>query len=82
MGDERAQKLEALARLKEAGERAYDQIYEAHSSSAATAWYSDTKENFHDAIGLASELGLSAEAEALRQRLAHIKAVFRSQFAE
>ncbi len=49
--------------------------------SGATACYSDAKECFYDAIGLAGRLGLKEEAEALSERLAHIKAVFRSQFA-
>jgi hypothetical protein len=56
-------------------------MYEAHSSSSATACYSDAKECFYDAIGLANRLGLSDEAAALSLRLDHIKAVFRSQFA-
>ena len=66
--------------LKAMGEKAYDDMYEAHSSSGATACYSDAKECFYDAIGLANRLGLKDEAEALSERLAHIKAVFRGQF--
>ena len=62
------------------GEKAYDDMYEAHSSSSATACYSDPKECYYDAIGLARRLGLKEEVEALHARLAHIKAVFRSQF--
>lgn len=72
--------LEQLAHLKAMGEKAYDDMYEAHSSSGATASYSDAKECYYDAIGLANRLGLKEEAEALHARLAHIKAVFRSQF--
>ncbi len=72
--------LEQLAHLKAMGEKAYDDMYEARSPSDATARYSDAKECYYDAIGLASRLGQKEEAEALHARLAHIKAVFRSQF--
>ena len=69
-----------IERLKAMGEKAYDEMYEAHSSSGATACYSDAKEAYDDAIGLARRLGLDEEIKALEERLAHIKAVFRSQF--
>jgi hypothetical protein len=77
---ERREKLAQLAHLKAMGEKAYDDMYEARSSSGATACYSDAKECFYDAIGLAQRLGLKDEAEALEKRLEHIKAVFRGQF--
>jgi hypothetical protein len=77
---EREAQLRQLEHLRAMGEKAYDDMYEAHSSSGATACYSDAKECFYDAIGLAERLGLTDEAEALRKRLEHIKAVFRSQF--
>ena len=77
---ERKAGLEQLEHLKAMGEKAYDDMYDAHSSSGATACYSDAKECFYDAIGLANRLGLKEESEALSARLAHIKAVFRSQF--
>jgi hypothetical protein len=73
--------LEQLAHLKAMGEKAYDDMYEAHSPSDANARYSDAKECYYDAIGLANRLGLKEESEALHARLAHIKAVFRGQFA-
>jgi DNA-binding SARP family transcriptional activator len=79
--EERQAKLASLASCKQFGEKAYDEMYEAHSSSGATGRYSDAKEAFYDAIGLAEELGLQEEAEALRKRLEHIKTVFRSQFS-
>lgn len=69
-----------LAHLERMAEVAYDRMYEVHSHSDATAAYSDAKEALYDAIGLAQRLGLDAEAERLSDRLAHIKAVFRSQF--
>jgi hypothetical protein len=74
-------KLHALRRCKALGEKAYDQMYDAHSSSDATGLYSDAKEAFYDAIRLANELGLAEESAALNKRLDHIKAVFRSQFS-
>ena len=72
--------LEQLEHLKAMGEKAYDDMYEAHSPSDANASYSDAKECFCDATGLANQLELKEEADALHRRLAHIKAVFRSQF--
>ena len=77
---ERKAQLEQPERLKAMGEKAYDEMYEAHSSSGATACYSDAKEAYYDAIGLARRLRLDEEVKALEERLAHIKAVFRSQF--
>jgi hypothetical protein len=80
--EERENKLRQLETCRLAGEQAYDDLYEkAHSSSAATAYYSDAKESFYTAIGLARELGLEQEVEKLEKRLEHIKSVFRSQFS-
>ena len=76
----RQHQLAHLEYLKAMGEKAYDDMYEAHSPSGATACYSDAKECYYDAIGLANRLGLKEESEALSARLAHIKAVFRGQF--
>jgi hypothetical protein len=67
-----------LRQLTALGEKYYDQIYE--SGRGANGCYSSAKDAFYDAIGLANELGMKEEAEALSKRLAHIKAVFRSQF--
>lgn len=78
---ERKAQLEQLERLKAMGEKAYDEMYEEHSSSGATACYSDAKECYYDAISLARHLGLDEEVKALEKRLEHIKAVFRGQFA-
>jgi hypothetical protein len=80
-GEEQQAKRAALDNCKTQGERAYSDMYDAHSSSAARACYSDAKEFFYEAIKLAEELGAPDEAEALRKRLEHIKAVFRHQFA-
>ncbi len=77
---ERAAQVAQLEHLKAMGEKYYDEMYEAHSSSGAAGCYSDAKECYYDAIGLARRLGLAEETEALEKRLEHIKAVFRSQF--
>jgi hypothetical protein len=78
---EREVKLYKLREHKSAGEQAYDDMYEkAHSSSDAAMFYSEAKESFYSAIGLARELGLEQEVEEIEKRLAHVKAVFRSQF--
>ena len=63
--------MEALA------EKAYDEMYEARSPAGS---YSDLKDYFAEAIGVAERAGLTADAERLRKRLAHCKAVYRSQF--
>jgi hypothetical protein len=68
-----------LRKLNALGEKYYDQMYE--SGRGAHGCYSNAKDAFYDAIGLAKELGLKEEAEALSKRLGHIKAVFRSQFS-
>lgn len=75
-GEERRLRL-----LEEAAEKAYSDMYEARSPTVAAALYSDAKECLHDAIALARSLGRHGEAERLGKRLAHIKAVFRSQFS-
>jgi cellobiose-specific phosphotransferase system component IIA len=79
--EERQAKQARLAKCKAWAEKAYDDMYEAHSFSQANALYSDAKEGFYDAIKLADELDMANEADALRKRLEHIKRVFRSQFA-
>jgi hypothetical protein len=61
-------------------EASYDMMYDSANSSEAAARYSDAKEALYDAIGLARRLGKVDVAARLEQRLAHIKAVFRSQF--
>ena len=76
---ERELKLDQLRACKAIGEKAYDQIYETHGST--TGLYSDAKEAFYDAIRVARELGLAEDVKELEKRLAHIKAVFRSQFS-
>ncbi|MGO9546136.1 MAG: hypothetical protein ACLPPF_15250 [Rhodomicrobium sp.] len=65
--------------LEERAEDAYTRMYDA-GFRGATACYSDAKEFLYDAIALAQRLGKPEEADRLLHRLAHIKAVFRSQF--
>jgi hypothetical protein len=69
-----------LRQLEEFAEAAYDKMYDAGSPSGATALYSNAKEALADAIGLARRLGRPEDVRRLEERLAHIKAVFRSQF--
>ena len=78
---QRKQKEAELEACKRFAEEAYDAMYEAHSSSAATGRYSDAKEAFYDAIRAARELGLEDEVRRLEARLEHVKSVFRSQFS-
>jgi hypothetical protein len=74
MGDDSAD----LARLERLAEEAYDAMYDARFGTSGH--YSDAKEFLHDAIALATRMGDAATAERLQARLAHIKAVYRSQF--
>ena len=71
MSTSRLQELEALA------ERYYDAMYD---SRYPTGEYANAKDAFRDAVALARELGDTETAERLSKRLAHVKAVFRSQF--
>ena len=70
----------SLRELERQAEAAYDAMYDAHNPSAAGVCYSDAKEYFYDAIGLARRLGDADGVVRLEARLAHVKAVFRSQF--
>ena len=56
-------------------------MYDAPGNTAAAGCYGDAKDFFTDAIARARELGRTADVERLQARLAHIKAVFRSQFS-
>ena len=69
-----------LRQLEAFAEDAYDKMYDATKSRDAATHYSDAKEALSDAIGLARRLGRTKDAARLEARLAHIKAVFRSQF--
>jgi hypothetical protein len=78
---ERQDKLERLDRCIKLGEDSYDQLYEPRTHTNPAGHYSDAKDFFSEAIGLAGELGLNDQAQALSERLAHIRAVYRSQFS-
>jgi hypothetical protein len=70
-----------LAWFEAQAEAAYDKMYDATNNSDAAARYSDAKEAMRDAIALAQRLGQGAVETRLEARLAHIKAVFRSQLS-
>jgi hypothetical protein len=72
--------LERLAVLEKQAEEAYDAMYDAHSPSHAAACYSDAKEALYSAIAIAQRLQLYEAVKRVEGRLAHVKAVFRSQF--
>ena len=80
--EERQSKLAFLARCKASAEKAYDDMYEAHSFRDANDCYRNAKDYFYAAIGHANDLGMPDEAEALGKRLLHVKSVFRSQFVQ
>jgi hypothetical protein len=69
-----------LAWLEAQAEQAYDKMYDDTRGNNAAGHYSDAKEALYEAIGLARRLGQDAHVTRLEARLAHIKAVFRSQF--
>jgi hypothetical protein len=71
-GRKEVAKYEALA------EAAYDEMYDARAPAAR---YSDLKDYFAIAIGLAERAGLHDEAKRLSARLDHCKNVYRSQFS-
>jgi hypothetical protein len=70
-----------LRDLEGQAEAAYAKMYDTTNATDAAAHYSDAKEALYDAIGLARSLGKADVATQLEARLAHIKAVFRSQFS-
>jgi hypothetical protein len=75
--EDRASKLAHLEHLKAGAEAAYDRMYD---SRYPTGDYADAKDWFIEAIKYAEENGFTEEAETLKKRLEHVKAVFRSQF--
>ena len=72
-----SERHEHLRKLERLGEAHYDAMYETSSPSGE---YANAKDAFSEAIALARELGESETVKRLEARLAHIKAVFRSQF--
>jgi hypothetical protein len=72
---DRMRSLEAQA------EAAYAKMYDVASFTLAAGHYSDAKDALHDALAIARKVGDFDAAARLASRLAHIKAVFRSQFS-
>jgi hypothetical protein len=69
---------ERLRELERLGEAHYAAMYETRYPNAD---FANAKDAFGDAIALARQLGETTTVERLQARLAHIKAVFRSQFS-
>ena len=68
-----------VAALEALAEKAYDEMYDSRSPAGC---YSDLKDYFRDAISAAERAGLTEDAARLEKRLAHCKAVYRSQFSK
>ena len=79
--EERKDRLDRLNECIRRGEDAYDQLYDPCTHTNPAGHYSDAKDFFGEAIGLARALGLDEQVQTLSDRLQHIKAVFRSQFS-
>ena len=71
--------LAQIARCEALAEKAYDAMYDSRYPSGE---YSDLKDYFREAIGMAERAGLTAEVERLSKRLEHCKAVYRKQFTQ
>jgi hypothetical protein len=78
---DRRKRMQRLTACIVQGEDAYDQLYDPRSHTNPAGHYSEAKDSFGEAIGLARDLGLEDMALTLSDRLAHIKSVFRSQFS-
>ncbi|MGH7126668.1 MAG: hypothetical protein ACREFI_19980 [Stellaceae bacterium] len=68
-----------LARLEAAAEAAYEAMYDARAHQAKDC-RDDALGNLRRAIEIAERLGLAEDAARLRQRLAHVSAVYDHQF--
>ena len=79
--EERKERLDRLNECIRRGEDAYDQLYDPRTHNSPAGHYSEAKDSFGEAIGLARELGLDEQAQTLSERLEPSKAVFRSQFS-
>ena len=51
-----------------------------YETSSTAGLYSEMKDCFTEAIGIAEQAGLESEAKRLTARLEHCRAVYRSQF--
>lgn len=70
-----------ISELGTGAEIAYVAMYRERESAGITARYSAAKEAFHDAMSVARAFGLEGEHRRLLNRLDHLRAVFRAQFA-
>ena len=73
-----AEAVANIARLEAAAEKTYDEMYETRHPAGL---YSEMKDCFAEAIGIAERAGLDADAKRLTARLEHCRAVYRSQFS-
>jgi hypothetical protein len=71
--------LARIAQCENLAEKAYDAMYDSRYPAGE---YSDLKDYFREAIRLAHQSGLTAEAARLEKRLEHCKAVCRKQFTQ
>lgn len=69
-----------IVRLEQLAEQAYSAMYDTPPLSSAKDSYEDACAYFHKAIDEAQRLDLASEVTRLNQRLAHIRAVYDSQF--
>lgn len=74
-------KFEAeLGRLEALAEAYAVKIYEAPDPTTATGHYSNMKDFFSDAIGLARRAGRGDHVDRLERRLSELKQQYRDQF--
>lgn len=76
-----ADNFDLLRDLEAKAEAAYDSMYDAETPRGAAGCYSDAKDAYSEAIGLAQRLGAEGDVARLVARFAHVQAVYRSQFA-
>jgi hypothetical protein len=67
-----------MAEFEASAEKAYDDLYDSRSPAGC---YSDLKDHFAAAIGIATRAGLAEDVARLTRRLEHCKQVYRSQFS-
>jgi hypothetical protein len=70
--------LKEIAGYEALAEKAYAEMYDSRSPAAC---YSDLKDYFAQAIGVAKRFGLEMEAKRLSKRLNHCRQVYRNQFS-
>lgn len=77
VNEQRLRRLVELQACKRVGEQAYDRMYEERDKQALAWQISLAKDAFRDAYAIATELELTDEANAIIERLMHVKAVAR-----